>query len=361
MRAMIFHSPTVVTEGGGVGSQIRPHRMLRAFAEEGWEVIEVTGRHRERRRAIEEAMDRVDAGGADFLYSELSSAPIALSEPWRERVDPEMDFSLFARCRDKGVPVGAFYRDIYWRFPGYLRAAGLAYGLLARHHYRADLRRLNATVDILFLPTLQMGRYVPVVDPGKFTELPPGAPVVDSPGAPGVHLFYVGGLGDYYDLRECVAAVAQVSEVHLTMCVPEAQWLAHRHVYEPLLTDRIRVVHGRGSDLDAFYEQASIGVLAMKPIEYRTFAAPIKLFEYIGRALPVLASQGTYAGDWVSSNGVGWAAPYDREELARALSALVARPDLVEQAREAALSAREENTWGARARQVARDLGAVRT
>ena len=356
MSAMVFYSPTVVKGGAGSGSGVRPYRMREAFGRLGYEVIDVSGRHRERHGAMARARERVDAGGVEFVYAEMASTPVALTEPITARVDPRADFAFLRHCRSRGVPVGAFYRDVYWRFPGYLRQAGAAYGLWARAHYAWELRRLDAAVDVLFLPTMRMGEYVPRVDPAKFRELPPGAPVGAASEGEAADLFYVGALGDYYDLSECAAAVAATPGATLTMCVPPDQWRAHRAAYEPFLGGGVSVVHGRGEDLDPYYARAGAGVLAMRPVEYRAFAAPVKLFEYIGRSLPVLASQGTYVGDFVARTGTGWTLPYDREAIAGLLARLVADPGAAAGARAAVRRARGRHTWEARARQAAQAL-----
>lgn len=357
---MIFHSPTIVAEGGATGSAIRPFRMLRAFAEVGYEVLEVTGRHRERAAAAARARRALESGYVEFCYSELATSPIAMTERLSERVDPSIDFDLFAACRSAGVPVGAFYRDVYWRFPGFLRPnRTLPHRALMRFHYERDLRRLSETVDLLFLPSMRMGERIPRIPPERFRELPPGAPLAPIGGGSGVELFYVGALGDFYDLRECVAAVAATEGASMTLCVPEDQWASLGDAYRPLMNERIRVVHGRGADLEPCFERATVGVLAMKPIDYRSFAAPIKFFEYIGRGLPVLASPGTHVGDVVEREGIGWVPEYSREAIAQTLRALVADPSRISVAAERTRAIREENTWGARARQAAAMLAEV--
>lgn len=357
-RTMIFHSPAPVRPGGATGSAIRPFQMLRAFHDLGYEVIEVTGDHHRRAEAIRDAERAITTGRVEFCYSELPTSPIAMSEPIRERVDPGLDFALFAACRQEGVPVGAFYRDVYWRFPGFLTPSRLPYRLLMRHHYGRELRRLEDCLDLMFLPSLRMGAYIPRISPDKFRELPPGAPSAGGARAeesrsPGVELFYVGSLGRFYDLRECAAAVAMTPGASMTLCVPEEQWKGLAGDYLPYLSERVRVVHGRGEELEPFFARASIGVLAMKPIEYRSFAAPVKLFEYIGRSLPVLASPGTLAGDLVVRERIGWAPEYSREAIAATLRLLVAEPSLVEGAASRAGAIRGEHTWEARARQAA--------
>ena len=76
MSAMVFYSPTVVKGGAGSGSGVRPYRMREAFGRLGYEVIDVSGRHRERHGAMARARERVDAGGVEFVYAEMASTPV---------------------------------------------------------------------------------------------------------------------------------------------------------------------------------------------------------------------------------------------------------------------------------------------
>ena len=85
------------------------------------------------------------------------------------------------------------------------------------HHYKRDLRRLEDVLDLMFLPSLRMGEYIARISPEKFRELPPGAPLAAKGKGKGVELFYVGALGDFYDLRECVAAVANTPGASMTL------------------------------------------------------------------------------------------------------------------------------------------------
>ena len=77
MSAMVFYSPTVVKGGAGSGSGVRPYRMREAFGRLGYEVIDVSGRHRERHGAMARGRGRggvrvrgdgLDAGGADRAH-----------------------------------------------------------------------------------------------------------------------------------------------------------------------------------------------------------------------------------------------------------------------------------------------------
>ena len=123
---------------------------------------------------------------------------------------------------------------------------------------------------------------------------------------------------------------------------------------------RIDVVHGSGQELEALYERADACVLFVEPDPYREFAAPVKLYEYLGHGKPVIASAGTLAAETVAACGAGWTPPYDAAELTGLLRRLLAAPDAVEEAAGRARQARAEHTWLRRANTVVEDMRAVR-
>jgi len=116
------------------------------------------------------------------------------------------------------------------------------------------------------------------------------------------------------------------------------------------------VVHATGAALEQLYDQASIGSLFMEPIEYRQFAAPMKMYEYLGHGKPIIATEGTLVGDFVEEYGVGWSIPYRAEALAELLNLLEQDHGEYESRRERVELVREEHTWAARARRVVNEL-----
>ena len=76
----------------------------------------------------------------------------------------------------------------------------------------------------------------------------------------------------------------------------------------------------------------------------RRFAAPVKLYEYLGHGKPVIASAGTLAAETVVACGAGWMFSYDAAELIGLLRRLLAVPDAVEEAAGRARRARAEHT-----------------
>lgn len=355
MPRIIFHTPYALNPSATSASGIRPVRMRDAFVALGYEVIEVTGTQAERRARIADVKRRI-AGGLDvaFVYSEAATAPTGFDKPFSFATSLSRDVRFLRFCREAGIPVGLFYRDIYWQFAEYAERVGKPLAAILRARYRADLRGYERAVDRIFLPSMRMAEYLPVANRPAAAALPPGAEKVDGP-APegGVSLFYVGGTGGYYRMQETVRGVEAATGARLTICTRESEWAESAPLYRDVIGASTTVVHRSGPELEALYADAHIGALLMEPMEYREFAAPMKLYEYLGHAKPIIATAGSLAGEFVEEHGIGWAIPYEAGALTELLERLAADPALLAAKVEAARTVREQHTWQARARQAA--------
>ncbi|WP_425860670.1 glycosyltransferase [Arthrobacter sp. TWP1-1] len=359
MASMIYHVPYPLNPNAKTGSGLRPVRMLEAFKALGYDVELVAGESGERRALIKALKRRIGAGERfDFLYSESHTMPTALTDADHLPRRPFMDVAFLRFARKNGIKVGLFYRDVYWRFPEYKERLNPLIHTATRALYNLDLLAYKFAVDKLYLPSLGMGAFVPHVPVERHMALPPGGEIVDVPATikDGIHLFYVGGLGGYYNMHDCVRAVAASKNAYLTICTRAEEWEQNKDGYSELLNDRIQVVHKNGADLIPYYEQADICMLFIEPSIYRSFAAPIKFAEYIGFGKPVIVNNGTNVGDFVAQHGNGWAVPFDAQSLTQLLDDLAGHPEDIAAVTQTALGLREDNTWQARARQVAADL-----
>lgn len=350
---MLFHAPFPIDPAPTGASRLRPLRMLEAFAELGFRVHPVTGAPQQRAVAHRTARRRLRGGQhIELLYSENSTQPNLLATSVRNGLAPFLDARILLWARRQGIPAGEFYRDVYWRFSTSLRNLRTPRAAAMNLLYRMDLAALRLARVHLFLPSERMAPMIPVAA-DRSSALPPGATVVDASTPSGLHLLYVGGLGPEYGLDACVEAVADTPGVTLTLCIPPALWEKHRGRYEAHLGERIRVVHGSGAELEPLYDAASACVLFVEPGEYRTFAAPVKFFEYIGHGKPVLLSRGTYAGELGKHLGVGPAIEYSADALRAELEDLLAHPERLRRFTENARQVRHDQTWRARAQQAA--------
>lgn len=360
---MIFHVPFPLNPEATSASGIRPVRMRRSFEELGYDVIEISGRHPERRARIAEAKKRIAAGvKVDFVYSEAATTPTGLGEPVTSATSVTRDVAFLRFCRRRGIPVGLFYRDIYWQNDEYAERVGQPYTALLRWRYRADLRGYRSAVDRVFVPSMRMAEVMPYTDLDKCIALPPASDIVDTPEVvdPGT-MFYVGALGHYYQLHEAVRAFESIDSAVFTLCTSEALWEAEKHEYEPLLgSGATRVVHASGAALEPHYAASALGCLFMAPISYREFAAPMKLYEYVGHGRPIIATEGSLAAQFVAENGIGWVLPYSAESLRELIELLRREPERYRAVAERVRQVRTAHTWSARAAQAAAALQKVR-
>lgn len=361
---MVFHAPFPVKEGATSASGIRPWKMLQAFKDSGYEVFEITGYASERRRRFASLKKRMRAGWVpDFVYSEAATIPSSFTEPKHFPLTLNLERQIFRYLHERGVPSGVFYRDVYWAFPDYQRSVGRPIAAAMRKLYAREVTTFNRFVDVVFLPTTQMGPFIPGLRGPRQVALPPGCDVNVVPQHQGVghiSLLYVGAVGGHhYDIGALLDAVQETPGATLTICTRTDQWAAAIEKDPRLLGERIHVVHESGSGLEALYEKADIACLVMKPQEYRSFAAPMKLYEYLGHGKPVLVSQNTHAADVVEKTGAGWVVPFECDALAKLLDTLARNPGEVEGAALAAATAGSLNTWQERVKTVAEALGSA--
>lgn len=360
MTRMIYHVPYPLTTDAKTGSGLRPFKMLEAFKFLGYDVEVVSGESQDRLGLIKELKSRISAGEKfDFLYSESHTMPTALTDRDHLPRHPLMDVSFMRYCRKNDIKVGLFYRDIYWKFPAYKEAVNAVVGTATRFLYNMDLIAYRYCVDKLYLPSLGMGKFVTHVPSSRHAALPPGGEIKDMPSSeklPTFELFYVGGIGGYYRMHDTVRAVAASTSATMTICTTAAEWAAHGDSYRDIINDRITIIHKSGAELEPYYARASACMLFIEPSVYRSFAAPIKFAEYIGYGKPVIVNSGTNVAEFVATHGNGWVVPFDQDKLTALLDDLASNPASVAEVTGVALRIRDDNTWQARASQVAKEL-----
>lgn len=363
---VVFHHPGPVTPNGRAGSQVRPWQLLQAFREEEYEVMAVVGYGTERRRQIKTVLRALRGGRkASFVYSESRSIPTLLTETHRLPFFPAMDFQFLRAMRKAGVPVGLFYRDVFWRFHMYRTMLPLLGRALTIPLYHYDWWWYRHSVDHMFLPSFGMATHLPTPWPmDRLSALPPGTSLPDAMGeivpprrGRPLTMLYIGGTRPpSYDLKPLFAAVAAARNVELILCCRPDEWEGIRTYYVDSMSDRVLIVHRLGEELQELYARADIFSLLRSPHEYLDFAVPVKLFESIGHGLPILTLSGTEAARMVDEYNLGWVVS-GLEEATLLLQRLQSNPSLLEEKRASVARARREHTWVARVREVAKHLG----
>ncbi len=360
MNNIIFHVPYFVDENRLSGSSIRPMKLLQGFKDIGYNVDVVMGYGSTRKESIAKIKQKIEQGTSyDFCYSESSTMPTLLTEKNHLPSYPFLDFDFFKFLKSKGVKIGLFYRDIYWLFEEYKKSVSHSKRLISTFFYKYDLKKYEELVDIIYLPSLKMKRYIPINQNLQFYELPPG---IDERGdytkepSADMKFFYVGGLGDLYQLDEFLKAVNSLEFAYLTICTRKDEWESLKDRYSPYLNDRINIIHEDPKGYEPFLKEADIGVLFVKPVEYRDFAVPVKLFEYIKYSKPILTVEKTAVGDFVEKHNIGWSLPYSSYELKLLLNRLYENRTEIDEKKKNTQEIIHKHTWKARALKVKEDL-----
>lgn len=363
MKSIIFHHPLPLFDNPKSGSQIRPIRMLEAFKNLGYEVDLVVGYSAERKKAIEAIKQKIALGKKyDFMYCENSTMPTQLTDPHHLPLNPCLDFEFFRFLKKSSIPIGLFYRDIYWAFEIYNEKVPLIKRSIAKLFYRYELKFYNKILSKMYLPSIKMKEYLPYLNENIIDSLPPGYSEIETFKSNSkldtgcIKLIYVGGLSEHYKLDLLVKNIGDFPNFQLIICTREAEWLQEKYKYEPI-PKNLKIIHKSGKELDSFYNESDIAILYVEPQEYWEFAVPIKLFEYIGKRKPILASQGTLAAKFIDENNIGWVLPYEDNALQIFLSSITLKniADFDGKINECATN----NSWQARASKVIRDLTKV--
>jgi glycosyltransferase involved in cell wall biosynthesis len=152
-----------------------------------------------------------------------------------------------------------------------------------------------------------------------------------------------------------VNAVNRSEGVRLTLCCRPKEWLQVAPEYPDVSGDRVRIVHAHGEALDPLYADAAAFLLFWRPNAYLDFAVPVKMFEALGRGLPIITSEDTEAARFIEEEGIGWVVKNEKE-LQVLFARLRDRPEEILDMRAHVLAVRERHTWQARARTVAEVL-----
>lgn len=360
-KKCIFHMLTKLKKTPTSGSELRPLKMMEAFEHIGYQVEVISGNSAERKACMQSLRQSILQGEHyDFVYSESSTMPTLLTDADHIPRHPLVDFSFLKFCRNHGIKVGLFYRDAHWKFPLYYQDIKKWIPWITIPFYKYDLRKYAQTVDMLYVPSSKFKEYIDLKLPWK--ALPPGCvrlsfypnEVFDN--CHPLKLFYVGGIQLHYEIVSLVKAVNGMESIQLTLCCHEDAWNQYKYLYSDYLCDRVKIIHKNSMELAPYYREADIGCLCFKNSEYMDLAMPIKLFEYIGQGIPVIATKGTAAAEFVEKNDIGWTVENDVGSLEKILSYLENNRENIMEKKQNVLEIIADNTWEARAKTVVNDL-----
>lgn len=366
-KKCIFHVPNYIDINRKSGSNIRPLKMIEAFKNIGYDVDIVMGYGEKRKKQIQQIKNNIKNGiKYDFLYSESSTMPTLLTEKNHIPRYPFLDFGFFKFCKENNIKIGLFYRDIHWKFDLYKKAVPFSKRMISIPMYKYDIKKYKKYLDILYLPSKRVEKYIPKFE--NVRMLPPGATYSNKVKNKVEHLkenskngklniFYVGGMNeDIYYFKELLEVVSQKENIYLTICCREKEWEDNKDEYKEYLNERIKIVHESGKGLEKYYKEADLCSLFLKPTEYMSMAAPIKLFEYLANVTPIIAIEDTVAGEFVKENDCGWTIKYEKKELNKLLDYILKNKNKLYLKANKMIGILKQNDWNERARQVSSEL-----
>lgn len=336
------------------GSSVRPQRMYAAFRELGYDVVLLSGlqnRRRDRRAAVRAVKrELIEQGLPSFCYVEPPSGPFFNF----------CDHRLLCWLRRKGVPTGLFYRDAYWKFAPWWQLRGLKRTLIV-FMQRFDVFIFRRTCGVVFFPTRSMAE---LFDFPAESTLPPASLDMALPRRALAHrMLYIGGTSPNYGTDILLKAFEMINErdgmdISLTLVCrrSEHEELLEAYKGRPWLEIR----HASGDEeLAPIYAASDAAVYPSRRDQYMDFSMPVKLFEYLSRALPVVCTSCREASNFVKNSGMGIVCSDTPEGLAAAIEKLYVTPGLYDRLRGNCLAALKNNLWTCRAEQATREIAAA--
>ena len=367
MKKCIVYIPYELVEHGMGARMVRPRKMIEAFRNIGYDVYVIDGFSENRKKLIKTIKNQICSGVIyDFMYVESSTEPMLLTVPHHLPTYPFLDFGFFRFIKAHSIPIGLFYCDIYWKFDTYgndLPAWKRIGGLL---NYQYDIKQYKKYLSKFYVPNLQTMRYLGEDELTKIAaELPPGADDLivnkssyacrDFSEKP-LTVFYVGGIGNHYQILELVKAIYRTDCCRLILCCRKNEWEREKNLFSEYLSEKITIIHETTDRLEPYYAEADLCSLLFRIDEYTKMAIPFKSFEYIAHETPVICTKGTAMGDFIEKYDCGWTIPFDVNSISNVLCEIIKSPGILKEKEGKCIIAKGNNLWTTRATQVASDL-----
>lgn len=367
MKRVLFYHPQPLANHPVKGSEVRPVQMEKAFRSIGYRVDSVTGFSYERKKKMNKIRALIQEGLTyDFAYVESWNVPIPLSDDHHLPLRPFQDYAFFSFLRQNHVPIGIYYRDIYWQAEEHAYKNVWWKRIPKRLFLWIEWAMFCRYMSHLFLPTWEIRSLLPTDWPAsKTSALPPGCQtysngtVKETEGETAndrIKLFYVGGVTPpYYDLTPLFELAEALESVHLTVCCREPEWANQASYYQDIDFKHVEIVHASSDEIGKYYKSADVVADLRAPKGYLRTALPIKTVEAIGYQVPTVMRKGSSAANFVEQENTGWVVT-STEEAKQLLKQLCEHPERIEAKREAVKAAQDQHTWEARARQAAHTL-----
>ncbi|MGG3925097.1 glycosyltransferase [Metabacillus fastidiosus] len=373
MKHIIVYFPYELQKNPKSGSGVRPKRIVEAFkrycTEKELELVLISGTTSERERLIEQYKEQNRFSDALFCYMENSTMPYWFTDPDRKPKKLKMDSDFWTLLKKHHIPISLFYRDVYWKFDDmYVPPKGIKFlRYLMRKVYERELKTYEKSVDLLYLPSLEMNRYVGWK--GTISELPPGMEDVQTEQRElalekPFQAVFVGGISDQIGILMMLESFKQINEketvVKLELVCRKEEYNKYKEMQQYEQYSWLNVRHLSGDELIDIYKHTHIALIPREKNAYHDFAVPVKLFEYLSYHLPVAATDCDAQARILTEQGFGTVSNVDKDHYAQAVLDLLQTDRYKEAKQQIEQNAKKNHSWYARVCQVAKDMENIR-
>lgn len=340
---------------GRSGSSVRPQKMYEAFKREGHCVTLLEcqqNKRRLRKQRVKKIIHGLRTEVPDICYVEPPAGPFF----------NRIDLTLLKKIHELHVPIGLFYRDALWLYADWWGVKGLKAAVL-RYMHKRDIKVFSTCCDIVYFPSLSMAKLFERYRFTKVDTLPPACENCSTRHKTIQNaMIYVGGVSKAYgtdilleaykllnsgDIRYHLNLVCRKAELENYLSgLSQCEWL---HIY-----------HVQDEALLPLYEQSDCGIIPTRKDQYMDFAVHVKMFEYIGNALPIISTDCTETANFIRKTECGIVCRDNADSLAEAIRNFYRDPEKISQLQQNACTAAAENRWTDRVNKVVADLNDCR-
>lgn len=330
MKSVLLYYPFEVAENANSGSKLRPKEMYKAFqewgAKENVDILLLSGNSSTREVLFEKWKAEGKLENVWFCYMENQTIPFWMTDKGHIPKKPLVDKKVMSYLKERHVPVGVFYRDVYWKFDELYPLKGPKKAVM-KTIYRMEERFYNKYCQAIFLPSDAMGKFVDIQR--QMISLPPGGKemnvVKKEKNTKLAQGLYVGGINneDYglfllLDAMEIANGQGKVAELTIVCREDEYKQLPEEKKARIQEFD-VAVRHLSGEALNELYREMDFAFIPRYRSRYNDFAVPVKLVEYLSNELPVIATYCQAQREIIEADGYGIICEDKPNDMARAI------------------------------------------
>lgn len=343
------------------GSSVRPKRIYECFLERRYNVTLLEGsqlkeKKKERLHNIKQIEQLIDKTNFEYCYIELPTMPITFRK----------DLQLIKLIKNKGIKIGAFYRDFYWKYPEVWKVTAIR-RIYYTFKYKYQLNIFKKYIDVIFFPTKKSIENFKSFESMKdvcMLELPPGMDIVSE-----IHndiyknIIYVGGISTMYRIELFLEAIKQLNEdgmyINFTLVCREEELQAEKEVLSKYFNEQwLKIVHTSNKNkLTQLYAKSDLGVSTLVRNDYTNMCMPIKLGEYLSHGIPLIATACDEIKKFIGSNQCGFICDDNVEDIKRQIKKIYENKEVLKEAQQNIYKTIEANTWNSRIDILERGLG----